>query len=235
MKFLEWVAWDSFEFEKASRIYGYSFHVPCAFYDRSYYAPFWCDLCNSFDHNVSSYPYYACYAHPDSSLPLAQCTWFEGVNLLGMLQGLVGLMHVRSWKLHLMRCIIQWMLLQRSVLICLCTGGGLAQIIVMLSPIPSIIPMFLPFIPNLHCPSSVIVMRPLMILRFVILMLIQAMRITCLMHLVGMLKILGPQVTLVGMMPPLTHIAYTQWTSLEKSYGTLSLLSLLIFLWCLLC
>ena len=35
------------------------------------------DMCNSSDHNISSYPYYACYAHPNSSLPLAQCMGLE--------------------------------------------------------------------------------------------------------------------------------------------------------------
>ena len=54
-----WVAWDLFEFEKASRFYGNSFHDPCPFYARSYYAPLWCDMCNSSTHNVSSCPYYA--------------------------------------------------------------------------------------------------------------------------------------------------------------------------------
>ena len=44
---LEWIAWDSFEFDKASRICGYSCHDPCAFYAKSYYAPLWCDMCNS--------------------------------------------------------------------------------------------------------------------------------------------------------------------------------------------
>jgi len=39
-------------------------------------------------------------------------------------------------------------------------------------------------------------------------------------------------VTLVGMMPSLTHIAYIEWISLEKSYGTLSLIFLLIFYGC---
>ena len=67
---LEWVAWDSFEFEKASCVYGNSFHDPCAFYARSYYAPFWCDMCNSFAHTVSSCPYYAYCAPSDSFLPL---------------------------------------------------------------------------------------------------------------------------------------------------------------------
>jgi len=38
---LEWVAWDSFEFEKASHLSGYSFPDPCAFFARLYYAPFW--------------------------------------------------------------------------------------------------------------------------------------------------------------------------------------------------
>jgi len=73
----EWVAWDSFEFDKASRIYGYSFPNPHAFYAKSYYAPLWCDMCNSFAHNVSSYPYYACYTSSDSSLPLTQCMRLE--------------------------------------------------------------------------------------------------------------------------------------------------------------
>jgi len=38
---LEWIAWASFEFEKASCFYGNSLHDPCAFYARSYYAPLW--------------------------------------------------------------------------------------------------------------------------------------------------------------------------------------------------
>jgi len=37
----EWIAWGSFEFEKVSCVFGYLFHYPCAFYARSYYAPFW--------------------------------------------------------------------------------------------------------------------------------------------------------------------------------------------------
>ena len=64
---LEWVAWDSFEFEKASCVSGYSFPNPCAFYARSCYAPLWCDLCNTSAHNASSCPSYACYALSDSS------------------------------------------------------------------------------------------------------------------------------------------------------------------------
>ena len=52
---LEWIAWDSFNFEKASRV-RYSFFDPCAFYCRSYYAPFWCDLCNFSDHDTSLCP-----------------------------------------------------------------------------------------------------------------------------------------------------------------------------------
>ena len=71
---LLWVAWDSFEFEKASCVSGYSFHDPCAFYTKSYYAPLWYDLCNTTAHNVSSCPFYACYAHLDLSLPLALLT-----------------------------------------------------------------------------------------------------------------------------------------------------------------
>ena len=51
---LDWNAWDLFEFERACHIYGYSFHNPCAFYARSYYAPLWCDTCNSSDRNITS-------------------------------------------------------------------------------------------------------------------------------------------------------------------------------------
>ena len=56
---LEWVAWDSFEFDKASCVSGYSFPDPCAFYARSYYALLWCDMCNSSNHNANSCAYYA--------------------------------------------------------------------------------------------------------------------------------------------------------------------------------
>ena len=59
------------------------------------------------------------------------------------------------------------------------------------SPNPLSIPMFLLCIHNLHFPLSILMMCPLIILIFVILMLIWAMRITCLIRLVGMLKILG--------------------------------------------
>jgi len=81
---LEWIAWDSFEFDKASCVYGYSFYNPCAFYARSYYTPLWCDMCNSSAHNVSSCLYYTCYAHPDSSLPLTQSMRLEVGEPLGL-------------------------------------------------------------------------------------------------------------------------------------------------------
>ena len=74
---LEWIAWDSFELEKASCIFGYSFSNPCAFYARSYYVPFWCDMCSSSGHNFISCTFYACYTQPNSFLSLAQCTEFE--------------------------------------------------------------------------------------------------------------------------------------------------------------
>ena len=34
-------------------------------------------MCNSSDHNANSCPYYVYYAHPNSSLPLAQCMELE--------------------------------------------------------------------------------------------------------------------------------------------------------------
>ena len=81
---LEWVAWDSFDFEKASCVSGYLFHDPCAFYARLYCAPFWCDMCNSSTHNVSSCPYYAYCAHSDSSLPLTQSMRLEVGKSFGL-------------------------------------------------------------------------------------------------------------------------------------------------------
>ena len=94
---LKWIGWDSFEFEKASRISKYSFPNPCEFYSRCYYAPFWCDLCNSSDHATNSCLYYACYAQHclaspwdntvvvislhDSSFPLVQCIGLEAGEL----------------------------------------------------------------------------------------------------------------------------------------------------------
>jgi len=66
---LEWIAWDSFEFEKASRISRHSFLDPCSFYSRSYYAPFLCDLCKSSDHDINSCLCYACYAQRDFVSP----------------------------------------------------------------------------------------------------------------------------------------------------------------------
>jgi len=67
---LEWIAWDSFEFEKATIISKCSFPNPCAFYSRSYYAPFWCDLCNSSDHATNLCPCYACYTQPYVASPI---------------------------------------------------------------------------------------------------------------------------------------------------------------------
>ena len=66
---LQWNAEDSFEFENASYVFRYSFLDPYAFYAKSYYAPFWCDLCNSYDHAINSCPYYACHAQFDFASP----------------------------------------------------------------------------------------------------------------------------------------------------------------------
>ena len=54
------------------------------------------------------------------------------------------------------------------------------------------IPMFQPFVHNLHFSLGILMVRPLIILRFVILTLKWAMRIACLISLVGMLKSLSP-------------------------------------------
>jgi len=66
---LEWIAWDSFEFEKASLICRYSISIHCTFYYRSYYAPFWCNLCSYSDHATNSCPHYVCYTQPYFASP----------------------------------------------------------------------------------------------------------------------------------------------------------------------
>jgi len=68
----EWIAWALFEFEKASRVSRYSFSNPCVVYARSYYISFWGDLFNSSDHDINSYPSYACYAQPDFCITVGQ-------------------------------------------------------------------------------------------------------------------------------------------------------------------
>ena len=54
---LNGIAWDSFEFEKASHVSRYSFPNPRAFYARSYYASFWCELCNSSNYDTNWCPF----------------------------------------------------------------------------------------------------------------------------------------------------------------------------------
>jgi len=72
-----------------------------------------------------------------------------------------------------------------------CMRDLLALFVKMLSLIPLSIPMFLLCIDNLHFPLTSILMCPLIILRFVILMLIWAMRKTWSIRFVGMLKLLS--------------------------------------------
>jgi len=107
---LEYIIWDSFELEKASRVSRYSSPDTYALYARSYYVPFWHDLYNSSNHDLNWCPYYVCYAQldfaslrdntdvvmtfADSSFPLALFTRLKMGNLLGLLLGIVLLMHV---------------------------------------------------------------------------------------------------------------------------------------------
>jgi len=81
---LELIAWNSFEFAEVSYVSGYSILDPCAFYTRSYYAPFCYDMCSSSDHIITSCPFYACYPEADLSLPLVQYTRFEVSEAFGL-------------------------------------------------------------------------------------------------------------------------------------------------------
>ena len=124
---LEWIAWDSFEFGKVSRLSRYVFPDPYAFHARSYYPLLRCDLCSSSDHNANSCPYYACYAQPDlvsprdstvviltlldSSLPFAQCTGFNGGEPFRCAAGLSGVSACLEWEDTLIWRIIKWTLL----------------------------------------------------------------------------------------------------------------------------
>ena len=154
---LEWVAWDSFEFKKASCVSGYSFHKPCAFYSGSYYAPFWFHMCNSSVHNVSLCSYYVYYAHSDSSLPLTQNMMLEvgehfGLGAsLGMKNALLGLEDTFDME-HT----------QVDTPLAGCRDGFMHEespsLVKMFSPVPLSIPMFLPFVHNLHFPLSILMM-----------------------------------------------------------------------------
>jgi len=66
---LQWNAWDTFEFEKASRVPRYSFPGPRIVYSISFYAPFWCNLHTSSNRATNLFPYYACDAQPDFASP----------------------------------------------------------------------------------------------------------------------------------------------------------------------
>ena len=78
---LEWIPWESFEFERASLISRYSFPDSCAFNSRSYYV-FYAqpDFVSPWDNTEVVLTLH------DSSFPLAQCTGpeagdpFEGVT-----------------------------------------------------------------------------------------------------------------------------------------------------------
>jgi len=140
---LEWIAWDSLKFEKACCIFGYSFPDRSALYDRSCYAPFLVYMCSSSDHNITSCPFYACYAPLNSSFPLALGEPFR------LLLGLMWLIHIVSRKILLIWCIIYLRLLWRSHVICICKRSLLASVVIMFSTIPLINPMFLLCVHNL--------------------------------------------------------------------------------------
>ena len=77
---LQWIAWDSFEFEKGSRVFIYSFPYPSTFYSRSYYAPFAVICIVLLNMKLICVLYYACYTQPSFVLPwdtLDQCTGLE--------------------------------------------------------------------------------------------------------------------------------------------------------------
>ena len=88
-----------------SRVFGCSFPNPCAFLAKSYYleqsvVPLSYERCNSSNHDVNSYPCYACYVHPNFAssrdtidvvltfpnqfYPSAQCTSLEMVKPFGI-------------------------------------------------------------------------------------------------------------------------------------------------------
>jgi len=198
---------DLFEFEKACRLLGCSILYHCAFYTRSY-TPFWCDMCNSSFHNITSWPYYACYAQPDFSsprdntdvvlnlpdlsLPLAQCTGFKGGEPLGYDARLNGISECLESEdaFYVVQNLVDTPL-DGSRDMFVHEGSpslGCDHVIPILHENSYV---------SLTCsqssfPWSILLMCPMIFLNFVILMLIWVMRITCLICLVGMLKILSP-------------------------------------------
>jgi len=141
-------------------------------------------MCNSSVHNVSSYPYYAYCAHFDLSLPLTQCIRLEVGGPFGLAASfdmnniLHGLEDTFDMEHNLADTPLEGC---QDVFM----HEGSPSIVIMFSPVSLSIPMFLPFVHYLHFPLS-------MLMRFVILMLIWAITITCFICLVVMLAILSP-------------------------------------------
>jgi len=177
----------------ACYVYRYSFPDPCAFYARSYYAPLWCDLCNTSAHNVSSCPYFACYAHSDSSLLLTQCTGLEVGESFGlgvsfnMDNALCGLGDTIEEVHNLVDTPLEG---YRDLFVRKGSSSLSYE-----NVIPNLLehPMFLLLVHNRHHhPLSILMMRPMIFLNLVMLILIWVKKIMCLIYLVGIMKILSP-------------------------------------------
>jgi len=133
-------------------------------------------MCNFSTHNVSSCPYYACYTPSDSSLPLTQSMRIEvgepfGLGAsFGMNHALCGLEDTLDMEHNLVDTLLEGC---RHVFM---HEGSPSLACKNVLPSPLSIPMFLPFVHNLHFPLTTLMMCPLTILRFVIPMLIWAGR-----------------------------------------------------------
>ena len=130
--------------------------------------------------------------HSDSSLPLTQSMRLEvgesfGLGAsFGLNNALCGLDDTFGMEHNLVNTPLEGC---RDVFV---HEESPSLLVIMFSTIPLSIPMFLPFVHNLHFPLSILMMCPLIILRFVILMLTWTVWITCFICLVGMLKLLSP-------------------------------------------
>ena len=113
-------------------------------------------MCHSFDHDTILCPYYACYAHPNSSFPLAQCTGLE----VGGPFGLIAKFDVGDSYCALEETLdVVHNLLNTplgGVVMIVCMRSLLAFILIMLSPIPLIIPMFPLRVRNSLFPPSIL-------------------------------------------------------------------------------
>jgi len=185
------------------------FFLPLCIYARSYYAPFWFKMCSYSSYNINSCPFCSCYTQSkfdspgdttdviltllDSSFLFAQCTGLDVGESFGLVIGFDVVDTCCESKDTFY--VVHNLAMTLSEVSCDAYLHHLLNLIMTIfSPIQLIIPIFLHVF---LLPSST---------KYYV-------------YVIGRSadNFMSLGYFLVNTMPPFTHIAYTQWTSLEKS------------------